>query len=177
MKSYLSKRNRKRQSRKTSKRHKKIKGGGEKPLDVDYTIEESARNKINDKNNLLAVGRIFRKRDERLQSIKRINPRELADIGSQSEINYLFALGKKYINLMVQEEMKREKRGKTDQPLKETSPDTFYFQRHSGVGSDTFIERIKNNLVTVSSRPIPRVIHHTDRSDAPTTDDVVRSYI
>ena len=76
---------------------------------------------------------------------------------------------------MVQEETKRQERENTDQPVKETSPDTFYFQRHSGVGSDKFIERIMNNLVTVLSRPIPRVNHHTDRSDAPTTDVVVIS--
>jgi hypothetical protein len=175
MKSYLSKRNRKRQSRKTSKRHKKIEGG-EKPLDVDYTMEESPRNKLNDMRNIMAVGRTFRIKDERLLRIKRLNLRVFSEIGRQSETDHLFALGKKYINLMYKEEMKRQKKQKSDKPLNETSPLTYYFHTHGGYGSDVFVERIMMNRNVVLSRTPPLVRDKTDRSDEPMRDDVVESF-
>ena len=46
MKSYLSKRNRKKQSRKTSKRHKKIEGGGRKSFMTDYEEDEDSKKNI-----------------------------------------------------------------------------------------------------------------------------------
>ena len=176
MKSYLSKRNRKKQSQKTSKRHKKIEGGGRKSFMIDYLEDEDSKKNIdNDIYNIMMVGDIFKqkyKRSQRLHILQIRNRQQRQNIPNSMSVAIhpkidLFEVGIIYIKKMHHEGLKQNR-------LKKLLflPYTYYFDKCSGFGSTYFIKRIMDKYKIVIHRKPPEVTEYEDESVVQIVGDV-----